>query len=116
MIYIAARKFDPDGHLSIQPVGAVSDEIRRRVSRVPTLDGGVAVSDRGYSDGDRTLVVNYRPVSKDHDKRAARLVRLHTEVTVTTEDGAFLAAPISFEPDSDQHRFTLLVLERISEA
>jgi len=86
VIHIAARTFDLLGYLDIAPLpGETTDTYGRRVSRVATLDGGVAVSDRGYSHGDRTLVYRWRPVSEEENARAKRLVSLHPTVTVSTK-------------------------------
>lgn len=116
MISIASTAFDLLGHLQISPLASSQvDTFSRRVTRVATLDGGVAISDRGYSDGDRTLVYTYRPVSADHDARARRIVSLHPTVTVSTPDGVFLAAPESFDVSPSQNTLTLLVIEKLSE-
>lgn len=116
MISITSTAFDVLGHIDIVPLGDTpADSFSRRVSRVATLDGGVAISDRGYSDGDRTLTYSYRPVSKDHDARAERLVRLHPTVNISTPDGLFLAVPQAFDRSARQNTFTLLVIRKLSE-
>jgi hypothetical protein len=115
MIHIAARLFDLDGWLSVQPLGPIEDQIRRRVSRTATLDGGAAVSDRGFSHADRTFVITYRPKSRDDEARARRLVELHAKVTVSTSEGVFLAVPQNFEAGELEHRITVLIVELLSE-
>jgi len=116
MISITSRNFDPLGYLDIDPLpGSSEDNYSRRVTRTATLDGGVAISDRGYSDGDRTLTYRYRPVSRDHDNRAKRLLRLHPTVQVSTPDGVYLAAPQSFDSTPDGNTFALLVIQKLSE-
>lgn len=116
MIHITATTFDIDGYVDFEPLPAQqSDTFERRVSRVATLDGGAAVSDRGYSDSDRTLTYTYRPVSKEHDERARRIVRLHPTVTVSAPEGVFRAVPQSFENGKAENTFTLLVIERLDE-
>jgi hypothetical protein len=85
------------------------------VSRVGTLDGGVSISDRGFSEGDKTFVYIFKPVSKDHNEIAKRLVRLHPKVTVSNSDGVFEAVPQSFLPSPEENTFTLLVVQKISE-
>jgi len=116
MINITATTFDVEGYIDFEPLPSQqSDTFQRRVSRVSTLDGGVAVSDRGYSDGDRTLVYAYRPISKGHDARAQRLIKLHPTVTVSTPDGVFKAVPQNFEQGPAENVFTLLVIERLDE-
>ena len=113
---ISAQNFDLLGSLSFTPLASSSaGEVSRRVTRVATLDAGVAVNDRGYSDGDRDLSYSWKPVSREQDATAQRLVRLHPRVTVSNAEGVFLCAPRSFEPGSEENRILLLVIQRLSE-
>ena len=90
LIGLAARTFDPEGALLVPwQDGTESESIARRVNRVRTLDGGVAVSDRGYAPGDRTLTLSLAGLPFDTVERARRLLRLHSHVTVSLRDGAF---------------------------
>lgn len=116
MISVSAVSFDLLGHLIIDEMSTdYPERVSRRAARAKTLDGGVAISDRGYSDGDRTLTYSYRPLSKTHDDRAERLVRLHPTVNVATPDGVFLAVPQSFGRSASQNTFTLLIIRKLSE-
>lgn len=116
MISITSTSFDALGYLEIDPKdNAQAATFSRRVSRAATLDGGVVISDRGFSDGDRTLAYSYKPVSKEHDSRAERLVRLHPTVNVSTPDGVFLAVPQSFSRSSTENTITLLAIRKVSE-
>lgn len=116
IVYISAESFDLFGSMSFTPLPASNaDEVSRRVTRIGTLDAGVAVNDRGYSDGDRDLVYEFKPVSREHNATAQRLVRLHPRVIVSNEEGVFLCAPESFQPGPDQNTFRLLVIQRLSE-
>lgn len=116
MITISSTTFDLNGSVQINPLPDATDgDIRRRVSRVATLDGGVATTDRGYSDGDRTLVYSWRVISRAHNDSVARLLRLYPRLHVSTPSGVFLAAPETFSPGQDQSTITLLVIEKVSE-
>jgi hypothetical protein len=116
MIKIAARLFDPLGYIEFQPLPSnLETTFARRVTRVATLDGESSIIDRGFSESDRTLVYRYKPVSRDHDERAQRLVKLHPTVAVATRDGLFEAAPQSFEPGPSENRITLFVIRKLSE-
>lgn len=71
---------------------------KRRMTRTATLDGGVAVSDGGWSDGDRTFPI---AVAKSHSTRAmASAVEVlksgHERVTVATNEGVFEAVLQSY--------------------
>ena len=116
MIKIASRLFDPLGYIEFRPLPSNSaGAFSRRVTRVATLDQGVAVNDRGYSEGDRTLTYRYKPVSRDHDERAQRLLKLHERVAIANEDGFFEAAVESFDPGPDENRITLFVISSLTE-
>lgn len=115
MIHITSTSFDIDGYLDITPLPTQGMSYSRRVARAATLDGGVAISDRGYSDGDRTLNIRYKPVSREHDERARRLLSLHPTVTVSMPGGVFQAAPQSLDITPSENTFTLLIIRNMSE-
>jgi len=116
MIHITSKSYDILGHISFHPsLGNAPATFSRRVTRAATLDGGVAISDRGYSEGDATLVYRYKPVSREHDERAYRLLKLHPRVRVSNPDGLFEAVIESFEPSPSENTITLLVIEKLSE-
>lgn len=116
IVTISSQLFDLLGSLSFKPLpDSSAGEVSRRVTRVGTLDAGAALNDRGYSEGDRDLVYEWKPISRDHDAIAQRLVRLHPRVIVSNREGVFLCAPERFDPGPEQNRFRLLVIERLSE-
>jgi len=117
MISIGSTTFDLEGHFQFEPsIGdVVPQAIGRRVSRASTLDGGVAISDRGFSHGDRTLEYTYRPASIEQDAILERIVRIHPTVTVTSPDGAFLAVPETLFKAPDGNTIRLLAIQKISE-
>lgn len=116
MITIAAELFDLAGVLEFMPLADGEDRtFSRRISRTATLDQGVAISDRGYSDGDVTYVYRYKPVSKAHDETARRLLRTHPTVVLCNRDGVFRAAIETFQPGADQNEITLLVSARLNQ-
>ena len=115
MITISSTTFDLNGSIQINPLPSATDgETTRRVSRVATLDGGVAVNDRGHSEGDRDLSYTWKTISKAHNDAVARIVRLYPRVTVSTPSGCFLAAPQRFSPGVGESTITLLVIDKVS--
>lgn len=107
LIGLAARTFDPEGTLLVPwQDGTESESIARRVNRVRTLDGGVSVSDRGHAPGDRTLTLSLQGLPLATVERARRLLRLHSQVTVSLRDGAFTGRTSAY----DENRQTLTVL------
>ena len=114
-IAIAATTFDLSGRVLIKVLANSTDGItRRRINRVPTLDGRVAVNDRGYAEGDRDLVYSWRTASKAHSDLVDRMVRLYAQVRVCTPDGVYLAAMESFEPGHDESTLTMRVVDKLA--
>ena len=116
MITIHSTTFDLDGTVELPVLpDSLDGETRRRVTRVATLDGGVAVNDRGFSEGDRDLLYTWKTVSKAHNDAIDRIVRLYPRVTVSNRQGCYLAAPQTFSPGAEESSLTLLVIEKLSE-
>lgn len=116
MIDVSAEVFDLLGSIQFKELpGTGLMDSARRVTRVPTLDQGVAITDRGFSYGDQTLVIQYKPVSAAHNALVQRLIRLHPTVRATTKDGVFRCSPQLLQRSSEENRFTLLVIEKLSE-
>lgn len=116
MISIASLQFDPDGALLIARPGpgTRATDASRRVTRTATLDGGVSISDTGYSAGDRTVKAEVINPTPHQVEIAARLVRLYPLVTVCLSDGAYQAVPSSYDLDAGKLSITLLLVEQIS--
>lgn len=106
-IGLAARTYDPEGALLLPWRGESDTGTRsRRMSRTATLDGGVAVTNRGYTDADRTLTLALEGLPQATIERATRLLRLHGSLTVTLADGAYTGTA----RDYNERRQTLTVL------
>lgn len=115
MITLNATTFDLAGSLSIDPLpNGVQMPQLRRVNRVATLDGGVAVNDRGHAHGDRDLSIRYKAVSAAHDAQARYLMANYARVTVAMPEGVFEAAPQQFDA-GPTNTLTLLILSKLSE-
>lgn len=89
-----ARYFDGDK----LDTGKIQDnETRsRRMSRTPTLDGGVAVYDTGYSAGDRDIKICVPNASREIADFMAYLVETYNLITVTVGMEAFQGVPSSY--------------------
>lgn len=113
---ISASTFDLEGHFSVTlaPDAAAASEITRRVSRSPTMDGGAAIYDAGFSDADRIVTLSWQQGSAEYEAGIARLLRIHARLVVSTRDGVFLAAPESYTPANGQSTMRLLVQQKLS--
>ena len=112
---VAAVTHDPIGYALIELLPSVPDgDTRRRVSRTATLDGGVAVNDGGFAEGDRVIVLRWRPTRRLHDD-VERLMQLYQRLHVATRSGVYLAAPEVYSPGPDQATLRLLVVSKLSD-
>lgn len=97
LIGLAARGYDPRGAMLLPYLdGTALGDVNRRVSRVSTLDGGVAVTNRGHSPGDRTVTLSLLGLPREVVDQARRLVRIHASVTLSIPDGCFIGIPSEF--------------------
>jgi len=112
---LAAVTFDPAGYveLSVLPDTTTGDTVRR-VNRVATLDGGVAVNDNGFSEADGTLSLRWTPISRAFEDNVRRMVQSYATVHVSTPAGVFLAAPESYTPSANESTLRLLLLSKLS--
>jgi hypothetical protein len=118
MIGVATVTFDAEGARIFRATRPYEPENRqgsRRVSRTATLDGGVAISDMGYSDGDRDVSIRENKASSDAVAFARRMTEVYQTVTITTDDGAYLAAPRSYRVSGGELIMEMLIIEKISE-
>jgi hypothetical protein len=90
-IGIASQTYDADGAFILSPLADTSiRDMERRLTRTKTLDGGVVITDGGYSVGDRTLDI----VVTSERELALSLAALLEDalwVIVSTEEGCYLA-------------------------
>lgn len=116
MLTINAPIFDIEGHETIRsPSPAGLFDFTRRVSRVPTLDGGAAINDFGYSDSDRTLQIEWRSASRQQIENIRRMAQIYGRLIVSFSDGCFIGAPESFAPQEDTSTLTILVERRLDQ-
>lgn len=115
-ISIASVDYDLAGHITIDVSPITTDgDTARRVSRVATLDGDVAIIDRGYAEGDRTLEYTWRPTSKTEIDTIDRLFKQYSLLNVSTHNAVYLAAPNRFTPGAEEATMTLYVKSVLSE-
>lgn len=98
MVSISSLVFDPAGSVVIDADAADSDTetVARRLTRSPTLNGGVYHDDRGFADGDRTLIFKPVDLSLAAKDTLVYLVRTYALVSVATSEGVFTGS-LSFK-------------------
>jgi hypothetical protein len=115
LIHLAATTFDLDGAFTLRVLPA-SDfgETRRRMNRIATLDGAAVFNDFGATDGDRTIRLQWAPMSAANEALAARLVRMYSRLRLSCPSGLYLVAPESYKASPNQSVMTLLVVENLT--
>lgn len=115
LIVLSTTTFDPDGYVEIEALDNFNTgPTRRRMNRVPTLDGGAVFNDFGFAEADRTIDLTWQATSKATDDAVKRLVQTYAQIVVATRDGVFLAAPDAFTPGAEESSLTLLVASKLS--
>ena len=115
MLTINAPVFDVEGNLLIEsPDGDGLAAFSRRVTRTPTLDGGAAVADFGYSAADRTLTISWTPLSKSDVGVAKRLVQSYSRLIVSFSEGCFVGSPDSYDESDGTISITYLIERQLS--
>lgn len=118
MIGISAQIYDTAGSrvLDTDPEKDIANRKgARRVSLTATLDGGVAVYDTGFADGDRTMTIEIPEASEEEIDFADYICRTYNIITLTACDGAYDAVQESFDVDQGTLRMTLRVTEKLSD-
>lgn len=115
-VSISAPLFDLDGHVllaSVVPDGLA--DFSRRNNRIPTLDGGAAITDFGYSDADRTLDIRWAAKDKATVDNVRRMAKTYSRLIVATEEGCFIGAPGPFSLSDGEAEIQILVEKRLDQ-
>jgi hypothetical protein len=119
MIAIATQTYDLEGARVFRNTDRSRDmknrRGERRVSRTATLDGGCLIADMGYSDGDRTITVEEPEADVAAVDFARYIIEHYNTVAVATEDGAYAAAPESYDVQDGILTISFLVAEKLSD-
>jgi hypothetical protein len=114
-IILSAITFDPAGTVPIHTVaGQTLGETRRRMNRVPTLDGGAVFNDFGFSEADRSITLAWLPVSAAAEAAVERLLTLYTQLHLSTPKGFFVVAPEVYTPGDAESTLNLLVVRKLT--
>lgn len=114
-VTLSTLTFDLDGFVQLETVPANDTGIkRRRANKVKTLDGGVVVNDRGYTDGDREIPFTFSTVSKAHSALCDRMVANYSKVEVSFYEGVFLAIPLEFTSGVKESVFTVSLIAKLT--
>ncbi|SEM55641.1 hypothetical protein SAMN04489760_1222 [Syntrophus gentianae] len=115
-IGLASRLYDSDGALIVDPLPEDTQirENTRRLTRTKTLDGGVVITDSGFSHGDRTfdLAIASTPALWSF---LWSLFQNSSWITVTTDEACFLAKMEDLKERNGKITMKILVSEVLTE-
>ena len=115
-VSISAPIFDIDGHVFIEKVSAGGMMgFERRNNRIPTLDGGSVIPDFGYSVADRTLIIEWTPVTSWQIETVIMLAKSYSRLIVSTKEGCFFGAPGPFAFSDGTAQIKILVEKRLDQ-
>lgn len=111
LVAIATLTSDPLGGLVLDAYRPRSKttSIRRRATRTPTLDGSSALIDSGYSDTDRTIVLDLSFESEENINILAYIYKAYSSLILMLPDGAYRATPESLGASSGSVMATFLI-------
>ena len=91
LVSLSTELFDIDGDFVFDsvPDDTEMDNFTRRLSRIKTLDGGVAMNDFGYSPGDRTIILAVAGLDAAAIAVISRVIQQHKSFIVCGINGAF---------------------------
>lgn len=114
-VVLSSLTFDPAGSVAlIVAPGQTFGDTRRRMNRIPTLDGGAVFNDFGYSEADRSITLSWTVRSAAQEALVARLVQLYARVHVATHQGLWLAALEQYTPGATESSLSLLAVDKLS--
>jgi hypothetical protein len=112
---LSTPTFDTSGFVELPVTDETNDgEMRRRVARVATLDGGAVVNDGGYTEADRVLSLAWVPNNATREAAVKRMIQLYQQIQVATREGVYLVALESYTPGADESVLRALVLRKLS--
>lgn len=112
---LSTLTFDPLGVVALDVSPAQNmGESRRRVTRIPTLDGGAVFNDFGYTEADRTIRLSWQVRSAAQEAAVARLVQLYAQIHLATPHGFYLSALEVYAPGATESSMSLLVVNKLA--
>ena len=113
-VTIAATEFDLDGVVSVYAMrNTETSEYTRRFNKTPTLDGGVAVADFGFTEGDTVKTIEFKQ-DEETERLLKHIIKYHATVNVSTKDGFYVATLASFELGDELATLELSINEKIA--
>lgn len=111
---LSAPVFDLSGYVEIHTDDHPDRDTTRRVNRVLTLDGGVAINDGGYSDGDLTFELEWKS-EVEVNAAVLRMLQIYPRAVLSTRSGVFEVVLETYRLNAGTSRLVCLPVARLSE-
>jgi hypothetical protein len=112
---LASTTFDLEGNVILRMAERSTVFAQsRRVTRSKTLDGGVSLSDLGFSHGDRTMIVKSKISSKAEYEAVQYLFSNYPTLILSIDEGAFLGSISGIDLRNDELLITFLPTEKLT--
>lgn len=110
---LSAPVFDLSGYVEIHTDDHPDRDTTRRVNRVLTLDGGVAINDGGYSDGDLTFELEWKS-EVEVNAAVLRMLQIYPRAVLSTRSGVFEVVLETYRLNAGTSRLVCLPVTRLS--
>jgi hypothetical protein len=110
---LSTRVYDLSGYVEIHTATFPDRDTTRRVNRVLTLDGGVAINDGGYSDGDLTFELEW-PSDVSVNASVLRMLQMYPRAVLSTRSGVFEVVLETYRLNAGLSRLVCLPITRLS--
>jgi L-rhamnose isomerase len=115
IVSITSDEFDLDGAILLDVLPESNfGEVRRRVNRIRTIDGGIAVNDFGAWEGDRSITLRWVPTDIDKEIAVAKLTRIHNKIKISVDGQIYLAIPEAYQKSATESRLFVLVIDKLN--
>jgi len=111
---LSALTFDLSGYVEIHTDTFPDRDTTRRINRVVTLDGGVAINDGGYSDGDLTFELEWNS-DVAVNSAVLRMLQIYPRAVLSTREGVFEVVLETYRLNAGTSRLVCLPVARLSE-
>ncbi len=114
MIALSTITFSLTGHLILQESSAsIFSDLSRRVSKTATLDGGVLLTDLGYSEGDREFKLELLTEDSTSILALKRLVEAYSLLYLSCKEGVYKGVIANLKYDTYPVTFNFSIKDRL---
>lgn len=112
---LSTKTFDVNGLLQLEhDQDSETNNLKRRVSRTATLDGGATFDDMGFSWADAELKLKFKALTEAEATGLNYLCENYGELLAVNKDGVFNVLVNSLNIKAGAGDLSLLILEKVA--